>query len=171
MTIRTSKRTVTFGHPFTLKGVDEVLPAGVYTVETEEAPLETMSFLAWRRVSTLLHLHANPGSAVVARVLTIDPTELDATLKRDRARATPSSNGDAPEKKSATKQRQASADRQAIERGEDEGMIIHPTRACPRRGTRKCAASDYPAASRRKFTEPGGFAALKKGLSHAIQEQ
>lgn len=126
MTIRTSKRTVTFGRPFTLKGVDEVLPAGAYTVETEEVALETMSFLAWRRVSTLFHLPGKPGSAVRTRVLTVDPNELDAAMKRDRARAGLPAGGDVPGKMPATNQRQASADRQAIERGEDEGMMVHP---------------------------------------------
>jgi len=117
---------MTFGRPFTLKGIDEVLPAGVYTVETEEASLETMSFPAWRRLSTFLHLHAKPRSNVVARLLEIDPNELDAALERDLAPAGLPAGGDSHKKKSATKQRHASADRQAIERGEDEGMRIHP---------------------------------------------
>ena len=74
-----------FTRPFTLKGVDEVLPAGAYIVETDEEPLTGISFLAYRRISTLLHLHAMPGSAVVARVLAVDPNELDAALRRDQA--------------------------------------------------------------------------------------
>jgi hypothetical protein len=126
MTIRTSKSTVTFGRPFALKGVDEVLPAGVYTVETEETSLETMSFLAWRRVSTLLHLHAKPGSAVVGRLLVVDPNELDAALERDRSRAGPSADVNLPQEKAARKQRQESSDLQAAERGGNEKMKIHP---------------------------------------------
>jgi hypothetical protein len=35
MTVRTTSRMVTFTHPFNLSGVDEVQPAGTYTVETE----------------------------------------------------------------------------------------------------------------------------------------
>ena len=87
MTIRTSRKTVIFGRPFTLRGFDEVLPAGAYTVETDEEPLEGISFLAYHRISTLLHLHGKPGSGVLKRVLTIDPNELDAALERDRALA------------------------------------------------------------------------------------
>jgi len=39
MMIHTYKRTVTFRQPFTLKSIDEILPAGAYTVETDEEPL------------------------------------------------------------------------------------------------------------------------------------
>jgi hypothetical protein len=38
MTIRTSKKKVTFRKPFVLGEFDEVLPAGQYDVETESAP-------------------------------------------------------------------------------------------------------------------------------------
>ncbi len=128
MTIRTSRKTVIFGRPFTLRGFDEVLPAGAYTVETDEEPLAGISFLAYRRISTLLHLHGKPGSAVLTRVLTVDPNELDAALERDRAPAEAPVGRDAHRKPltKATKQRQEASDRQAIERGEDEGMIVHP---------------------------------------------
>jgi hypothetical protein len=34
MTVRTTSKTVTFMHPFSLTGTDEVQPAGTYTVET-----------------------------------------------------------------------------------------------------------------------------------------
>ena len=36
MTVRTSRKTVTFRQPFSLSGIDEVQPAGTYTVETDE---------------------------------------------------------------------------------------------------------------------------------------
>ena len=44
MTIRTSEKTVTFRNPFVIGGFDEVLPAGVYSVETDEELLEGISF-------------------------------------------------------------------------------------------------------------------------------
>ncbi len=87
MTIRTSKKTVTFNGPFALSGVDEILPAGAYIVETDEEPLEGISFLAYRRISTRLHLGGTPGSRVLDRVITINPTELDAAIKHDRMRS------------------------------------------------------------------------------------
>ena len=36
MTVRTSSKSVTFAQPFSLSGIDEVQPAGTYTVETDE---------------------------------------------------------------------------------------------------------------------------------------
>lgn len=96
MTCRTSRKTVTFTRPFTLNGVDEVLPAGSYTVETEEASLESVSRLAWRRVSTLLYLPAKRGSAIVTEVVAIDADELDKALERDRACAGLPDGGDTP---------------------------------------------------------------------------
>ena len=85
MTIRTSKKTVTFRRPFVLGGFDEVLPAGAYSVETDEQLLEDISFPVYRRLLTLIHLQAKPGHPGLTQTLTIDPNELDAALKRDQA--------------------------------------------------------------------------------------
>ena len=87
MTIRTSEKTVTFRRPFVLGGTDEVLPAGAYSVETDEELLEGISFPAYRRTLTLIHLHATSDHPGVTRTVTIDPNELDAALKRDQAPA------------------------------------------------------------------------------------
>lgn len=87
MTIRTSMSTVTFSKPFILGGFDEKLPAGTYNVETDEELLEGISFLAYRRISTLIHLHAKPGHPGVTQTMTIDPNELNAALDRDRGSA------------------------------------------------------------------------------------
>jgi hypothetical protein len=48
MTIRTSSKTVTFAHPFLLKGVDRILAAGDYRVVTDEELIEGLSFPAYR---------------------------------------------------------------------------------------------------------------------------
>ena len=85
MMSRTSNKIVTFTRPFVLGGYDEVLPAGDYNVETEEELLEGVSFPAYHRISTLIHLHAKPGRAGLTQTLTIDPNELEAALKRDQA--------------------------------------------------------------------------------------
>jgi hypothetical protein len=61
MTIRTSKKTVIFRRPFVLGGFDEVVPAGAYSVETDEELLEGISFPAYRRILTLIQLHAQPS--------------------------------------------------------------------------------------------------------------
>ena len=125
MTIRTSKKTVTFRRPFVLGGFDEVLPAGAYSVETDEELLEGISFPAYRQVLTVIHLHPKPGRPGLTQTLTIDPNELDAAVERDRSPAEISVARE-PDHKTPTISRRKEADRQAIERGEDEGMIVHP---------------------------------------------
>ena len=85
MPIRTRKTTVTFNQPFVLAGFDEVFPAGVYNVETDEELLENISFPVYRRKLTLLHLGARPGYPGITRTITIDPNELDKALKRDQS--------------------------------------------------------------------------------------
>ena len=54
MTTRSNRTTVTFQHPVSLGGVDGLLPAGSYTIETEEERIEMLSFEAYRRVSTTI---------------------------------------------------------------------------------------------------------------------
>jgi hypothetical protein len=128
MTVRTTKKTVTFRRPFVLGGFDEVLPAGVYSVETDEELLEGISFPAFRRVLTVIHLHAKSGHPGLTQTLTIDGNELDAALKRDQAPAGAPAGRDAHQEAltRATKSSQEETDRQAMDRAEDEGMIIHP---------------------------------------------
>lgn len=83
MNTRTSSKTVTFLHPFKLSEADEVQPAGRYLVETDEELLQTLSFPAYRRLSTFIHLAGRPNSNELARVVDIDPAELAAALARD----------------------------------------------------------------------------------------
>ena len=84
MTIRTTKKTVSFRRSYVLGGFDEELPAGDYIVETDEELLEGISFPAYRRVLTLIHLPAKSGNPGLTRTLTIDPNELEEALKRDQ---------------------------------------------------------------------------------------
>jgi len=125
MTIRTSETTVTFRRSFVLGGFDEVLPAGTYTVETDEELLEGISFPAYRRILTLIRLHPHPG---LTQTLTIDPNELNAALMRDQASSEIPTDTEAGQRtlEKATGLRREMADRQAIDRAEDEGMMVHP---------------------------------------------
>jgi hypothetical protein len=83
MTLRTSHKTVTFTRPFSLNGIDEVQPAGSYTVETREDLLPGLSVPAWRPIATLIFLPSRPGGAFVEQVVNIDPLELEAAQERD----------------------------------------------------------------------------------------
>jgi hypothetical protein len=85
MKSRLQKSLVTFAHPFRLDSVELDLPAGGYTIETEEEALEGLTFLAYRRIATTLIVYAprhNPGPT---RYYTIDPAELGAAQARDLA--------------------------------------------------------------------------------------
>ena len=87
MTVRTSHKTVTFTRPFSLSAMDEVQPAGTYTVETDEELLQGVSFPAYRRLATLFFLPSRPGNAFLEQVVNINPLELQAAQERDAASA------------------------------------------------------------------------------------
>jgi hypothetical protein len=76
MSERTSCRNVRFTRPFLLRGIVEEQPAGSYSVETDEEPLETASVVAHRRISTLIRLPGRPSSSALRQVVDIDPEEL-----------------------------------------------------------------------------------------------
>jgi hypothetical protein len=83
MLTRTTAKSVVFGRPFELEGIDGIQPAGTYLTETEEELLQTLSFPAWRRVSTAIFLPHKPGGPMIDQVAAIDPAALDAALARD----------------------------------------------------------------------------------------
>lgn len=81
---RTTQTTVTFKLPFMLAELGELQPAGDYVVETQEKLLQGISFPAYQRVQTQIHLHPRPG---VMQKLVVDPKKLAAALRRDEASA------------------------------------------------------------------------------------
>jgi hypothetical protein len=54
MTIRSRREVVTFKHPFQIRGIDRLLPAGDYEVITDEEMIEGLSFASFRRVATMI---------------------------------------------------------------------------------------------------------------------
>ena len=83
MTVRTSSKTVTFAHPFLLKGVDRILAAGDYRVVTDEELIEGLSFPVYRRVATMIFVPAESGRASTVEMVTIDPQDLQAAQELD----------------------------------------------------------------------------------------
>ncbi len=79
MTTRTGHRTVTFSQPFHLDGIEGLQPPGAYRVDTDEETIDELSFIAWRRMATTIHIRLNGAT----QIFRIDPVELDATLMRD----------------------------------------------------------------------------------------
>src|SRR5689334_21410141 len=82
MTVRTTSKTVTFLHPFSLSGAIEAYPAGTYTVETDEELLQPSSLPAYRRIATLLRLERNTGT-VLTQIVETNPGELAGALASD----------------------------------------------------------------------------------------
>jgi len=62
--------------------VDRLLPPADYQVVTEEELIESLSFLAYRRVSTTMIVPGEAGSTTVETV-TIDPLDLQAAQEED----------------------------------------------------------------------------------------
>lgn len=80
MTLRTTRKTVTFAEPFSLAGIDGEHSAGAYEVDTDEETIDSVSFLAWRRIATTIHIRRDGAS----RAYAVDPVDLDHRLLRDK---------------------------------------------------------------------------------------
>jgi hypothetical protein len=80
MTTRTTRQNASFKKPFRLRGYDEVFPAGTYVVETEEELIQGVSFPAYHRVLTIIHVRTRSG---LDQSFQIHPADLEAALKSD----------------------------------------------------------------------------------------
>jgi len=87
MSVRTSRKTVTFTRPFSVSGIEQMQRPGTYVVETDEELLPDLSFPAYRRIATLIWLRPQPGHALTEQMVNIDPLELQAAQERDASGA------------------------------------------------------------------------------------
>ena len=87
MTERIKSEQVTFLHPFSLPGVEEQQKPGTYTVETIEEPIEGLSMVAYRRVSTMMILPSPQYGYASRQAVAIDPNDLEAARKKDAEKA------------------------------------------------------------------------------------
>lgn len=85
MVTRTKTRTVHFEQPFTLQGVQGELPAGDYQVKDDEEQITGISWLAYRRVATVIECTSGGTTSFIP----IDPNELHAALDKDRLTSNP----------------------------------------------------------------------------------
>lgn len=97
MNVRTRETTVTFDHAFHLSEADGDLPAGTYRLVIDEEQLLGVSFLAYRRMATMLHTPALAAPPGRNECLSVNAAELDAALLKDqqtssRAREAPSAD-------------------------------------------------------------------------------
>jgi hypothetical protein len=89
MTTRSRRETITFRHPFQIKGIDRLLPAGAYEVITDEEMIEGLSFASFRRVATMIMVPAAAPRSSTMEMISIgsvdlsDAQRIDASAPRD----------------------------------------------------------------------------------------
>lgn len=83
MPVRTTETTVTFRRPFTLPELERPQPAGTYRLVTDEEEISGLSFLAFRRIATMLRLPSLAASDGSEQMITIDADGLADALKAD----------------------------------------------------------------------------------------
>ena len=83
MTVRTTETTVTFRRPFMLGTFDSPQPAGTYRLVIEEEDIPGLTFLAYRRTATMLHIPAISISGHLEQVFFVGSAELAAALEAD----------------------------------------------------------------------------------------
>ena len=93
MSVRTTRKTVTFSNPFRLPEVDRALPAGGYEVVTEEELIEELSFPVYRRISTAILLPVPSASGPTIEMVTVDAAGLLEAMRRDKAMTSQPANG------------------------------------------------------------------------------
>ncbi len=85
MSMRSRRVTMTFAHPFSLKGVDRPLAPGQYEVVTDEELIEELMVPVYRRVATLIFLPVDARRPSSIEMVDVDPADLAAAHARDRA--------------------------------------------------------------------------------------
>jgi hypothetical protein len=87
MTTRSKETTLTFSKAFFLSEVDGPLQAGTYRVVVDEEDIPGLSFLAFRRTATMLHIPALSAPGGPNEMLLVNPDELAAALEADHLAA------------------------------------------------------------------------------------
>ncbi len=83
MTVRSRRETITFKHPFRIKGIDRLLAAGAYEVITDEEMIEGLSFAAFRRVATMIVVPAEGSRGSAVEMLSISSVALSDAQRID----------------------------------------------------------------------------------------
>ena len=76
MTIRSRRETIIFKHPFRIRGIDRLLPAGAYEVVTDEETIEGLSFEVFRRIATMIKVPAEGSRGLAMEVVSIGSVDL-----------------------------------------------------------------------------------------------
>lgn len=87
MTSRTNESTVTFQHQFNLSPLDGPQPAGTYRLVVVDDEIPGLSFVAYRRSSTMLHVPALTAGTGKTQVFPVDSEELATAISADAERS------------------------------------------------------------------------------------
>jgi hypothetical protein len=87
MTTRSRHETITFKHPFRIKGIDRLLPAGAYEVITDEEMIEGLSFASYRRVATMIMVPAAAPRGATMEMVSIGSIDLADAQRLDASAA------------------------------------------------------------------------------------
>jgi hypothetical protein len=83
MTTRSRRETIHFKHPFLIKGIDRLLPAGAYEVVTDEEMIEGLSFPCFRRVATLIMVPGAVPRTSSMEMISISSVDLSDAQRKD----------------------------------------------------------------------------------------
>ena len=83
MTIRSRRETITFRHPFRIRGIDRLLPPGAYEVITDEEMIEGLSFASFRRVATMIMVPAGTQRSSAMEMVSIGSVDLSDAQRID----------------------------------------------------------------------------------------
>ena len=73
-----------FDHPFRLKGIDRLFPAGSYEVLTDEEMIEGLSFPCYRRVATMIMVPGEWPYASAMEMIATSAIDLSDAQRNDR---------------------------------------------------------------------------------------
>ncbi|MFY9958897.1 hypothetical protein [Bradyrhizobium sp.] len=83
MTTRSRREIVTFKHPFQIRGIDRLLPAGAYEVVTDEEMIEGLSFASFRRVATMIMVPTAASRGATMEMISIGSVDLSDAQRID----------------------------------------------------------------------------------------
>jgi hypothetical protein len=81
--MRSRRETITFKHPFRIKGIDRLLAAGAYEVITDEEMIEGLSFASFRRVATMIMVPAESHRNSSMEMISISSIDLSDAQRND----------------------------------------------------------------------------------------
>ena len=87
MTMRSRRETITFRHPFRIKGIDRQLQAGAYEVITDEEMIEGLSFASFRRVATMIMVPGAAPRASSMEMISVSAIDLSDAQRDDASAA------------------------------------------------------------------------------------